>query len=446
MSTPLLITAFVAVFAAIAVAIVRLRLNPAIALLLGAVVLGLITGQPLAELPGRITDGFGSLMAEVGLLIALGVVMGSLMTSYGAVQRIVESIVRLFGRRGSPYAFALTLSTITPAIYFDVLLLLVAPIARGIARRTGRSVASLAGAVATGLAAGNALVVPGTAMLAYAGAVHVPLSAVIVPGFAVAVPAVALATLVFTVLTSRRWGWNERDEDPTAAFDDDVTAGVDTAAARRPSLPVALAPIVVTLALIIADVVAAAAGVDSAVLGFVGSPVVALLAGVLTALGIVVVRRGPDTQERRIGQALETAGTILVVTAVAGSLGAVIEHTGMHGALEQLLDANAAVPLLVVWTIAAVLRAAIGGQTVAGVTAIGVIAPLVGDLGLSPALVVLAAGAGGCFGGQFSDNAFWMFRSLFGLSTRGALKAYTGSQSLLSLITLAIVVGVSVLV
>ncbi len=193
------------------------------------------------------------------------------------------------------------------------------------------------------------------------------------------------------------------------------------------------------LVLIISSIVTSAFGAEVAFVEFLGSPVIALLAGTLVALIITVVRKGLAAQEREVGGALETVGTILVVTAVAGSLGAIIAGTGMQEVLADLLDANPAIPLVTVWAIAAALRMAIGGQTVAGITAIGIIAPLITDLGLSSILVVLAAGAGGCFGGQFSDNAFWMLRSLFGLSTRGTLKTYTLAQSMLSIVVLVLV-------
>jgi H+/gluconate symporter-like permease len=118
----------------------------------------------------------------------------------------------------------------------------------------------------------------------------------------------------------------------------------------------------------------------------------------------------------------------------------------MQDVLADLFEANAALPLLVVWFIAALLRMAIGGQTVSGLTAIGIIVPLIEPLGLSPILVALAAGAGGCFGGQFSDNAFWMLRSLFGLTTRGTLKTYTLAQSMLSVVVLAFVLVADIVV
>lgn len=449
MSTAWLIADFVFTFVAIALLIVRLKLNPALALLLGTIFLGLTTGIGFEDVVAGINEGFGAVMAEVGLLISLGVIMGFLMSSYGAVQRIVGGILALFGRRGAPYAFSLTLSSLTPSIYYDVLLVLVAPIARRVARLTGRPVASTAGPVAMGLAAGNALVIPGSAMLAYLGMLGMPAGDMLLPGFAVALPAVAITTVLYLVVIEKLHWWNPaRDEEPgvglTAAEEQEEEEAASTAG--LPSMGAALAPVLVVLALIVAAIVAPLVGIEWGVLDFLGSPVIALLAGALTALVITVSRRGLAGQEESVNKALETVGTILVVTAVAGSLGVIIAGTGMQDVLAGLFEANAALPLLVVWFIAALLRMAIGGQTVSGLTAIGIIVPLIEPLGLSPVLVVLAAGAGGCFGGQFSDNAFWMLRSLFGLSTRGALKTYTLAQSMLSVVVLAFVLVIDIFV
>ncbi|WP_432129714.1 GntP family permease [Streptomyces tendae] len=447
-STPWLIADFVIVFVAIALLIVRARLNPALALVLGTIALGAMTGVSLDDITAGLNEGFGGLMAEVGLLISLGVIMGFLMSSYGAVQRIVEGILKIFGRRGSPYAFGLALSSVTPAIYFDVLLVVVAPIARRVAARSGRPVASLAGPVALGLAAGNALVVPGAAMLAYLGAMSLSSSDILIQGFAVAIPAAAITTFLYLLVIERLRFWDPaRDEDEAALAVDPADARAqDDRDAAMPGIFTALAPVATVLLLILVGILAPKAGIEVSVLDFLGSPVIALLAGVLVALGIVVTRQGLAGQEEIVDRALATAGPILVVTAVAGSLGVIITETGMQGVLKNLFEANATLPLLLVWSVAAVLRMAIGGQTVSGLTAIGIIAPLVGDLGLSPVLVVLAAGAGGCFGGQFSDNAFWMLRSLFGLSTRGTLKTYTLAQSMLSVVTLVIVLVADVFV
>lgn len=435
-----LIVLFILVFVGIALAIVKARLNPAIALLGGTLVLGLASGMSFESIVSGVNDGFGSLMAEVGLLIALGVIMGTLMSSYGAVERIVGGIVKLFGAKGAPYAFSVTLSTITPSLYFDVLLVLVAPIARTVARRTGRPLASLAGPIAMGLAAGNALVIPGAAMLAYLGMLELSAGDMLIPGFLIAIPGIVLTTFLYILIMERlRWWKPALDEDLNALHDDATDPDAPSDVSDKPSMLAAVAPVVVVLGLIVAAIITPLFGADIPVIDFLGSPVIALFAGTLTALTITIVRKGLAAQEAEINKSLETVGTILVVTAVAGSLGSIIAGTGMKDVLADFLSASSVVPLIAVWGIAASMRIAIGGQTVSGITAIGIMAPLIPDLGLSPILVVIAAGAGGCFGGQFSDNAFWMMRSLFGLTTRGALKTYTLAQSMLSIVVLVFV-------
>src|SRR5699024_7690979 len=99
-----------------------------------------------------------------------------------------------------------------------------------------------------------------------------------------------------------------------------------------------------------------------------------------------ISRQGLAGQEESTNKAFETVGTILVVTAVAGSLGQIISGTGIQDVLASLFEANEAIPLLLVWFVAAIMRTAIGGQTVSGVTAISIIAPLVEPLGISPVL------------------------------------------------------------
>lgn len=443
MSATWLIVVFGVVFVSIAVAIVKLRLNPAISLLLGTIALGLAAGIAPQDLIESITFGFGDLMASVGLLISLGVMMGFLMSGYGAVHRIVDGVLRLFGKRGSPYAFGIALSSVTPSIYFDVLLVLVAPIARNTARITGRPVATTAGPVAMGLAAGNALVVPGAALLAYVGTMGTSVQSVLLPGFAIAVPAVAVTTWLYLTLIERFDWWNTAKDENLSEL---AAAGDSAPDMKLPSMFTAVAPVLVVLLLIVGAIISEPLGMQNQVIDFLGSPVIALLIGTLTALGITTAKRGLAQQEKQISRALETVGTILVVTAVAGSLGEVIAGTGIRDVLSGLFSAGSALPLLVVWVVAALLRMAMGGQTVAGITAISIIAPLVGDLGVSPVMVVLAAGAGGIFGGQFSDNAFWMLRSLFGLSTRGALKTYTLAQSMLSVVVLLLVLRVNLFV
>lgn len=432
---------------AIAVLIIGAKLTPAIALLLGTIYLGLATSLGPVATMEAVADGFGGLMAEVGLIIGLGVLMGSLMTASGAIESIVSMILRVFGRRGSPYAYGLSISTVLPSIYFDVLLVLMAPLARRTAARTGQSIAALGGPISIGLMGANSLVVPGSAALAYAGALSVPIGTMFGFGIGVAIVAVT-ATIALWLLLLRAGFWNaERDEQlATAGETAPSTAEQERTTPEPPPLLIALAPVLVALGLILIGTVGVADDGSAPVREFLGNPIVALLAGTLVALLIARLRTTRDVTESSIEDALRTSGTILVVTGVAGSLGAVIEASEVGTAVRTMFAAGIPSPLVLTWLIAAAMRTAQGAATVSGITAIGIIAPFAAGSGLDPVLIALAAGAGACFGGNLSDNAFWMFRSFLGLTTRGTLKAYTMTQSMLSVLTLLVTLGLSVLI
>ncbi|UYM03528.1 GntP family permease [Solicola gregarius] len=138
------------------------------------------------------------------------------------------------------------------------------------------------------------------------------------------------------------------------------------------------------------------------------------------------------------------SGQILVLTGVGGSLAAIVNASGLGDVLQDSFTASTVAPLIVVWGIAAILHAAIGSVTLAALTAAGILAPVVSQLGTDPVLIALAAGAGSLFAVHVTANAFWMLQSLLGLTTRGTLKTVTFSVSLSSVVALLMVLGLSV--
>ena len=141
--------------------VVWARINPVIALVVGALYLGLATGLGYEKTAAAVTEGFGALMAEVGLIIGFGVLIGSLLSATGTLQRVVLLLLRLVGAKRAPHALGLASGIAFPAIYFDVALVMLAPMARSIALRSGRSIAPLAGSLAIGLEVGLLSCCPG---------------------------------------------------------------------------------------------------------------------------------------------------------------------------------------------------------------------------------------------------------------------------------------------
>ncbi|QHC57942.1 SLC13 family permease [Rathayibacter sp. VKM Ac-2760] len=468
------------VIVAVVVSIVRFRVNPVLALAVGAAAIGLLTGLGPVDTVSTMTRGFGEVMMEAGLLIGWGVLIGAMLNEMGAVVRLVEGLLRVFGKRGIPYALGLSFATYLQTIFVDALIVIAAPLARRIAPRLGRAGTGIVAVTfAVGLEMGIVMMVPGFAAVALAGLLGVPLGVMLLGGFAVVAPTVVVTILLMS-LAFRLGFWDPaRDEqlvvrDETAGLatvsagerteagsgpvssgpvlsgpvssdgssGSAVSGGSDAPAERDPDAPrerpllLLFAPMLLALLLIAAQAVLSVAGADVPVLQFLGNPVIALLLAVI-ATGVVgrsVV--GTARMEKAVAKGFQDGGQIFLLTGVGGALAAVIAEGDLGEVLKGYFSANASAPLLLVWVMAAVLHIAVGSVTLSAITAAGVVAPVAATLGLDPLLIALAAGSGALFCIHVTSNTFWLLQSFLGQSVRGALKSVTVGVSLASVLAL----------
>lgn len=451
--------------------IVALRLEPVIALVLGATYLGVVTGQGATGTVEKITGGFADVMGEIGLLIAFGVLLGALIHQLGVPQRIADNLLRALGRRKLPYAYGLTLSTLLASVYADVLIVLSGPITKHAAARMGRNGHGLlSGTAIAGIVIGLNFVVPGTGLMAVVGVLGVPLQSAFL--YALPIGLVTMVITVFVYMRLIRWGlWNERADEqpalddvaapdggsaPERADDESGRDGPDGAAApvragaagtvvttagplRTAPMALLVSPLVVTVLLLLVSAIAGVAGLKSSWIELVGNPNVALFAGLV--LAYVIARRLLPAEQLSgaIGRGLKTSGSILVLTGVSGGLAAVVNGTGVGDLLGDLFTAGGAAPVLLTWLIAASLHMAVGSISLGAVTAAGILAPVALASGPHGAVMIaLAALSGGLFCGLPNANGFWLFKSVFGLTTRGALKTYTLAPSITSVVSLGL--------
>lgn len=451
--------------------IMWLKVEPVIALLVGCLYLGFATGLGASGTLEAITAGFGELMAKVGLLIGFGVLLGALLHALGVLERLVSRLIRVAGPRRLPYAMATAMATVFPSIYPDVQLVLAAPLIRTASPALGRNgLPLLAGSTVAGILVGLALVVPGLSNLAIAGVLDVPLATMLLLGLVVG-PLTAVLTTALYAFLLRRGLWNpEKDEEQLDPVLDESlgggagpvaspgvptggVGGTATAVRNRPRtvpLGIAMTAVVVPLILIAFNAVAEALHADSAASRFVGNPTFALFLGMVAAYVMARSCLGPDRTAEVVSHGLATTGQILLITGIGGSFGAVIDKTDLGTVLGGLFSADSggsvAVALLLAWFIAAVLHFAIGSITVAAITAAGILLPVLGNLDVDPSVLGLAVGSGALFALQVNSNFFWMFQSLLGITTQGALKSLTLVTALASVISLPMVLALGYIV
>ncbi|MFI6675303.1 GntP family permease [Kribbella sp. NPDC050470] len=458
---------------AIVVLIVRFRVNPVISLVVGSLYLGLVSKLGLDKTVETITKGFGDIMAEVGLLIAFGVLMGSILQELGAIERVVKHLLKLFGPKRLPYSMALTIATMLQSIYLDVLLVISAPLARSAARRIGPlGRARMATALAIGLECGIVLMVPGVGALALAALLKVPLGKMLIWGLVLIIPTVLIAITIMTFLF-RRGFWNEAVDEQqdvlteTAEVKDTVTVGggsgesssdvrrtgsaggagdaADVDESGQPPLFVLFVPMLTALLLIGFGAIAEAANWENKIVALVSDPVVALLVGLIGTCLIGRYAMGQPRVEKAIARGFKESGQILILTAVGGSLAAVVAAGGLGDILREYFSASTVAPLLLVWVMAAALHVAVGSVTISAITAAGILAPIAPALGLDPVLIALAAGSGSLFAVHVTSNTFWLLQSLMGQTTRGTLKSCTIGVSVASVVAIVLLMPLSLL-
>lgn len=461
--------------------IIRFKVDPVISLVLGCLYLGLATGVGLGGTIEAITVGFGEIMIEVGLLIGFGVLIGALMQSTGAFTRLVRLLVRTVGAHRLPYSMAALLSMIMPSIYVDVQVVLAAPVARSAAPALGKhGLPLMASAIGTGIFSGYVFVVPGLAAISITGLMGIPLGNWLLFGLVLGPVTALLTTFVMKLMLRTNYWKAESDEEDSVdsefaevavgqaqaeeVGETSVVAGsgggagtngagsADVAGAdsvpegsKAHELPllVLFLPILVPLLLIGFGAFAGLFGFANPVIEFFGDANIALFIGLLGAYVLSRAANGNDTTGDAMQSGFSTTGEILLITGVGGSLGAVIGASGLDKVLEDLFTANESMPtiaiVLLAWFVAAVLHLAIGSVSVAAIAAAGIIAPILGAVAVSPIAMGLAIASGALFALQVNSNFFWMFKSLLGLTTKGALKTMTMATTLSSVISLPFV-------
>ncbi|MGO2034938.1 MAG: GntP family permease [Brevibacterium sp.] len=480
----IIVNTAIAVIATV-VLIVRFKVNPVVSLVIGSLYLGLVTRMGVEKTVETITKGFGDIMVDLGLLIAFGILMGSILNATGAISRLVDGLLRVFGSRGIPYALGTAVGTVLQSIFVDVLLVITAPLAKRVGRRIGRNgTPKMAVAMAVGLECGIVFTVPGVGALALAGLLGVPLGKMLVFGLLVVVPTILLTIFVTSFLFRRGWWKEERDEQQHMDEADEITAATEsssqttaaashsssaaknagsaesstdtggtvmtktssTASTRQPPLWLLFGPLLLSLFFIAGGAVADIAGFTPGWVLFFGEPIIALLIGLLGTMIVAHFCIGREGIEDAVTSGFRESGQILLLTGVGGSLAAVVTEAGMGDILGEVFSASTVAPLLVVWGIAAILHVAVGSVTLSAITAAGLLAPVAPSIGLDPVLIALAAGAGSLFIIHVTSNTFWLLQTLLGQTVRGALKTVTVSLSIASVIALICVLVLSLFI
>jgi GntP family gluconate:H+ symporter len=475
-----LVIAAVLGIATVVLLIVVAKFHPMLGLILGTAVLAAVAAVPPEDALASFVAGLGTTFGTVGLLIALGAMLGKLLADSGGANAIVDTIVDRVGPKRLPWAMALIAAIIGLPMFFEIGVVILVPIIVLVAIRTKVPLMLVGIPALAGLSVLHGLVPPHPGPVTAIDFLHADLGYTLIFGLIVAAPTLVIAGPLLArfinqwvpvenprppgdagLPAARRTDGSSASASASAEDREDdraverTDAGGPTAdgATRRPSFQMAILSIVLPVVLMLIRAVGELTLDDGTktrdVLDFVGEPAVALLVGVLVAMFAVGRASGMNRTQVNdsLGSGLPGVASIMLIVAAGGGFKQELSDSGVANVIADAAKGSNLSVLFLGWLVAVGIRLATGSATVATVTAAGIVAPLGQDLtDTHLSLLVLAIGAGSLFFSHVNDAGFWLVKEYFGLTVWETIKSWSVMETVISVVALICVLILSVIV
>ncbi|MFG6114117.1 GntP family permease [Halobacillus sp. MO56] len=428
--------------------VMRTKLQAFIALLLVSIIIGLVVGMPLQDIIGTIEKGMGGTLGFIAVIIGLGAMFGEMLRVSGGAERLALTLMDKFGEKNISWALGLTGFIVSIPVFFDVALVILAPILYSLQQRTKKSLLYFGIPLLAGLAVTHSFIPPTPGPISVASLLGADLGWVILFGFMAGIPSMIIAGPIFGKYIAKKIhiGVPEymMEQIRETEYDRDLPSfksvvGIIT-------LPLVLILLNTTASLVLAE--------DSqlqSILTFIGHPFVALTVAALLTFYVFGYKRGYKKEEIQqiTTKALEPAGIIILVTGAGGVFGEMLITSGIGDILANLMK-DVQMPLIIfAFITATIVRIAQGSATVSMITAAGLVSPLLDSFQVSEpmlGLLVIAIASGATVVSHVNDSGFWLVNRYFGLTETQTLKSWTVMETLIGLTGFGVALVLSIFV
>ncbi|EGQ4411823.1 gluconate permease [Staphylococcus pseudintermedius] len=432
--------------------IMKLQLNTFVALVITAMVTGILLGMPFDKIVATIETGMGGTLGHIALIFGLGAMLGKLLADGGGATQIADTLIAKLGKKYVQWAMVIASFIIGIALFFEVGLVLLIPLVFTIAKRMNVSQLKIGMPMVTALSVTHGFLPPHPGPVVIAKELGANIGEVLLYGFIVAIPVTIIAGPVFAKIAPRLTPTAfQREGDisslgATKSFKDEElpSFGLSTFTALLPVLLMLFA----TLWQLISGHEGKAHNTLESMIYFIGSAGTAMLIAVVFAVFSMGIRRGIPTKQvmNTLTQAIYPIGMMLLIIGAGGAFKQVLIDGGVGGAIEKIFtDVNIS-PILLAWLVAAILRLALGSATVAAISTTGIVLPLLQTADVNLALVALVIGAGSIFCSHVNDAGFWMFKEYFGLTVKETFLTWSLIETIISVSGLVFVLFISLFV
>ena len=419
------------------------KLNAFLSLIIASFFVGITKGMPFPELLNSLQQGIGSTLGSLIMIIALGVILGNILSDSGAAQRISAVMIKTVGIKHIKWAMLITGFAVGISMFYNAGFVILIPMVFAVAKSTKQPIIYLGIAMASALSVTHGFLPPHPGPTAIAVIFKADIGKTLLYGLLIAIPTLLIAGIIFPEFIKKITANPPKGLFESKTFTDNEMPSFGI------SLLTALIPVILMAMATTSELTLAEDSSLRYMLGFIGNPTTSMLLAVVFAIVFLGINRGRKVQDimDKSSLALSSATMIIMIIAAGGAFKQVLIDSGIGTDLAVFFETSTLSPLVLGWLVATIIRIALGSATVAGLTAAGIVQPLVVSSGISPELMVLSIGAGSLMCSHVNDTGFWMFKEYFGISISDTFKTWTvmetiiGTMGLIGVLLLNLLVG-----
>lgn len=426
---------------------IKWKINAMLALLLAALLIGVLEGFPLMDILDTIQTGFGSTLGSLAIIVVFGAVIGKLLVDSGAASQIADTLIRKMGVGKVKIAMVIAGTVFGLAMFYEVAFIILAPLIIAVAVEAKVPFMKIAIPAVAATTTAHSLFPPQPGPVALVDSYGADIGMVYILGIVVAVPTIAITGWVLPKFL----GNLDYPVPKLLRTDDPVPEN------ERPSFAISmfvpLIPAILMIAATILNIWLSEGSLAHSIVNFLGSSVVSVSIAMIAAFYFFAIRpkRGIDWAMDSFEGAIKSIAMVVLIIGAGGALKQIIIDTGIGDYIGSLMSATSLSPYLMAWLITVLIRLATGQGVVSAITAAGIISGALMDptgtlVGVNPALLVLATAAGSNTLTHVNDASFWLFKGYFDLSVKDTLKTWGLLQLCNSLVGLGVVMLLSIFI
>jgi gluconate transporter len=401
-----------------------------ISLTVASLFLAVMSGLSMDKIVGVYETGVGSVLGHLVGILALGTILGKIMSDSGAGMQVADFFVRLFGVKKLPWAMLFSGFIIGIPVFFEVGIVILLPLVISIHKTTKQNILLIAIPVIAGLSIVHGLVPPHPGAMTAIGIYNADLGRVLLYSLIIALPTAIIAGPLFAK-------WVHKRVIPEG---EPELVRVNTSLQKLPSTGISFFIILLPVLLMILSVVAPYITMPNGLMNFfvfIGSPVIALLISCFAAFYLLGMRQGMDKNfiKKLTDESLLPVGSIILIIGAGGGFKQILIDSGVGTTIANMSESLSLSPIVLAFMVAGLIRIATGSATVALTTAAGIVSPIIANMsGVNLELLVIATGAGSLMLSHVNDAGFWLVKEYLGLTVKETFKTWTVMETLLSFI------------